>query len=234
MRRYQSVLIVMLLALLTIGMVSACSSQTKEKPLPPPSADVDSPFFVDKNINMTTIDEYLDRSDVAYRDVRMLFDPADYAAVGGDADLSRTIRGFKVVPFPYIATLQPLPVKGAYQGERLFDVDWADNGTVANARARYAESEMILEELFPRDKAIFLMCGGAGYSNMIKELLIYYGWDVNLLYNTGANWGYAGKNALELIVYPENANDDNIYATWRADYAYIDFSRLHPIQGGSE
>ncbi|NMA00207.1 MAG: hypothetical protein GX924_04130, partial [Clostridiaceae bacterium] len=91
MRRDKLVLIVMLLALLTITMVSACSSQSKEKPLPPPSADVESPFFVDKNINMTTIDEYLDRSDVAYRDVRMLFDPADYAAVGGDADLSRTI-----------------------------------------------------------------------------------------------------------------------------------------------
>lgn len=69
---------------------------------------------------------------------------------------------------------------------------------------------------------------------MMKELLIYYGWDPNLLYNTGANWGYTGKNALELIVYPEDANDDNIYATWRADYAYIDFSRLHLVQGESE
>ncbi len=234
MRRDHSVIVVMLLALLTIGMVIACSSQSMEKPLPPPLADVDSPFFVDKNINMTTIDEYLERSDVAYRDVRMLFDPADYAAVGGDADLSRTIRGFKVVPFPYIATLQPLPVEGAYQGDKLFEIEWNDDGTVAKSRALYDESSMILEELFPRDKAIFIMCGGGGYSNMIKELLIYYGWDPNLLYNIGANWSYDGKNALELIVYPEDAEDDNIYATWRADYAYIDFSRLHPIQGELE
>lgn len=230
MRRFSLVCLVIVFAFISVGMAGACRIQPKNKPLPAPSADIDTPFSVDRNINMSTIDEYLDRSDVAYRDVRMLFDPADYAAVGGDADLSRTIRGFLVVPFPFVASLQPLPVEGAYQGDKLFDVDWAEDGTVANARACYTESEMILEELFPRDKAIFLMCGGAGYANMMKELLLYYGWDANLLYNIGANWGYSGANALELIVYPEEADGDIIYATWRANYAYIDFSRLHPAE----
>ena len=69
--------------------------------------------------------------------------------------------------------------------------------------------------------------GGGGYAGMTKTLLMYLGWDENLLYNIGANWEYTGDNSLELIVYPEDANDDNINATWRADYAYIDFSRLH-------
>lgn len=196
-------------------------------PLPAPEVDTESQFGVDKNINVSTIDNYLGRSDVAYRDVRMLFDPADYAAIGGDADLSKTIEGFKVVPYPYIATLSALPVANAYEGDTLFTVEWNADGTIASVSENYKESMMILQELFPKDMPIFLMCGGGGYAGMTKTLLMYLGWDENLLYNVGGNWEYTGDNAMELIVYPEDAGDDNIYATWRADYAYIDFSRLH-------
>ena len=39
-------------------------------------------FGVDANINESTIDNYLGRSDSVYRDMRMLKDPADYAAIG--------------------------------------------------------------------------------------------------------------------------------------------------------
>ena len=220
-----------LAALLCLLLLAACASSGGDKAdaLPAPSADEGTMFSVDRNINMTTIDNYIGRDDVAYRDVRMLFDPADYAAIGGDADLTRTITGFKVVPFPYIATLQSLPVANAYEGERLFDVVWAEDGTVQSAEPRYAESMMIVEELFPKDKAIFLMCGGGGYANMMKQLLLYLGWDESLLYNIGANWEYKGENSLELIVYPEAADGNNIYATWRADYAYLDFDRLNRI-----
>lgn len=221
MKRISGLVLAVVGALLFVG----CSS---EKALPAPDMNSESMFGVDANINMETIDEYLGRDDVVYRDVRMLFDPADYGAIGGEADLTRTIKGFKVVPFPYIATLQTLPVEGAYEGNRLFDVEWAEDGTVASATAIYRESEMILEELFPKDKSIFLMCGGGGYANMAKELLIYLGWDETKLYNIGANWEYRGENALELIVYPEEADGDKIYATWRADYAYIDFDKLVP------
>lgn len=222
---------VILAALMCLLLLAACTSDGTDKAeaLPAPSADEGSMFSVDRNINMTTIDNYIGRDDVAYRDVRMLFDPADYAAIGGDADLTRTITGFKVVPFPYIATLQSLPVANAYEGDRLFDVVWAEDGTVQSAEPRYAESMMIIEELFPKDKAIFLMCGGGGYANMMKQLLLYLGWDENLLYNIGANWEYKGENSLELIVYPEAADGNNIYATWRADYAYLDFDRLNRI-----
>ena len=64
---------------------------------------------------------------------------------------------------------------------------------------------------------------------MTRSLLIYLGWDAAKLYNIGGNWSYKGSNALELVVYPENAKDSSIYATWRADYAYIDFSHLHKV-----
>ena len=217
-----------LTALLLLALFSACGTSSQTKTLPLAEPDVESQFGVDKNINIETIDSWLDRDDVVYRDVRMLFDPADYAAIGGDADLSRTIDGFKVVPYPYIATLSALPVSGAYDGDCLFTVAWAEDGSVLSAEANFDESMMILEELFPKDKAIFLMCGGGGYSGMMRTLLIYLGWDAAKLYNIGGNWSYTGSRSLELVVYPENAGGENIYATWRADYAYIDFLRLHP------
>ena len=220
---------------LCLTLLCACSGKPEapETPelqsLPKPEIQEGTMFSVDKNINISTIDEYLGRDDVCYRDMRLLFDPADYASIGGEADLTRTITGFKIVPFPYIATLQTLPVEGAYDGDRLYEVVWNENGTVASATPLYKESEMILRELFPKDKAIFLMCGGGGYANMMKQLLLFLGWNEELLYNVGANWEYNGNNKLELIVYPETAGERNIYATWRADYAYIDFSKLSPL-----
>ena len=213
--------------ILTLAMILAVGAAAFADELPAPAPDANSMFGVDSNINVGTIDNYLDRDDVVYRDVRMLFDPADYAAIGGDADLSATIRGFKIVPYPYLATLSELPVANAYDGDKLFNLTWNEDGSIATAEPNYAESMLILEDLFPKDKPIFIMCGGGGYAGMTKSLLIFLGWDENLLYNIGGNWEYTGDNAVELIVYPEDANEENIYATWRADYATIDFSRLH-------
>ena len=220
---------VLLFALAACGAAPAETVPTP-KALPAPSVNADSPFGVDANINVSSIDEWLGRDDVVYRDVRMLFDPADYAAIGGEADLTHTIEGFKIVPFPYIATLQSLPVEGAYAGDCLYTVEWNADGTVKSAAPNYAESDMILRELFPRDKAIFLMCGGGGYAGMMKQLLLFLDWDENLLYNIGANWEYTGSHGVELVVYPEDAGGRNIYATWRADYAYLDFTRLEKLQ----
>ncbi len=217
--------IILLLALV----LSACGAKSGLLSLPAPQTDEDSQFGVDKNINMETIDNFLGREDVVYRDVRMLFDPADYAAIGGEADLTRTIEGFKIVPYPYLATLAQLPVEGAYCGDCLFTVAWTAEGEVSSAKENYRESMMILEELFPKDKAIFLMCGGGGYAGMTKSLLIFLGWDPALLYNVGGNWSYQGDHGVELIQYSEDANGNDYFATWRADYAYIDFSRLHPV-----
>jgi len=211
---------------------AACASgDTKPDALPAPDADGESMFGVDKNINISTIDNYLDRDDVAYIDVRMLFDSAEFGAIGGEADLTRTIRGFKVVPYPYIATLPALPVPGAYEGQHLFTLAWDEDGRLISAAPNYVESDIILSELFPKDKAIFFMCGGGGYSAFVKSLLIFLGWNEELLYNIGANWTYTGQNSLELIIYPEDARNEKIFATWRADYAYIEFSKLQRITG---
>ncbi len=199
------------------------------KEMPKAEANLDSQFGVDKNITVENIDEYLGREDTVYRDMRMLFDPADYAAIGGDADLSFSIDGFKVVPYPYIATLQTLPVDGAYMGNCLFTIEWGEDGSIASVTENYKESMQALEELFPRDKNIILTCGGGGYAGMTRALLIELGWDAEKLYNIGGSWEYKGEHKFEIISYPEDANEEPIMATWRADYAYIEFDKLHQI-----
>ena len=55
-----------------------------------------------ENINEKTIDNYLDRSDVAYRDVRMLEDTATWENKGGERDLTGFVRGFEVIPYAYL------------------------------------------------------------------------------------------------------------------------------------
>ena len=114
--------------------------------LPAPEPDETNMFGVDKNINMKTLDEYLNRDDVVYRDVRMLFDPADYAAIGGNADLASTVEGFRIVPYPYLATLTGLPVAGAYDAETLFTLTWNEDGSIASAEPNYEESMLVLED----------------------------------------------------------------------------------------
>jgi hypothetical protein len=222
--------VLLLVTLLSITMLlSACAESPQElAPLPPPEPD-GGPFGVDTNINMSTIDDFLLRPDVAYFDMRMFNDPADYEAIGGISKLTQTLPGYRIVPFPYLARLGPLPVSGAYDGEVLFEVVWGENREILEITPVFIESELILHDLFPRDKAIFLMCGGAGYSAFTKVLLIHFGWDENLIYNTGGNWHYTGINSIELLIQPDGYNTP-IIATWRANYAHIDFDQLHRIE----
>ncbi len=210
-------------------LLTSLSCSASAAGLPAPDPDWTTVFGFDRNINMETIDSFLDRDDVVYRDLRMLFDPADYTLVGGNPDLDFTIEGFRIVPYPYIATLSELPVNGAYVGKSLFTLTWDEYGQVTSATANYEESMMILEELFPQDKAIFLMCGGGGYADMTKSLLTFLGWDPDLLYNVGGCWYYQGEHRVELIQRSSEVSGGKSYCTWRADYALIDFSHLHPV-----
>lgn len=166
-------------------------------PLPAPelSEGQRGELGIDKNINETTIDGYLGRSDAVYRDVRMLVDPGDYEAIGGDSYLSGFVRGFEVVPLPYLVNVSGLPeaVGSTYTGPTLFH-QHSDGSYTAN----YEESMAILEGLFPKDKVIFLMCGGGGYSGMLKNMLVALGWDASKIYNTGGYWYYDGENDVQV------------------------------------
>ncbi len=191
-------------------------------PLPAPelSEGERGELGIDKNINESNIDKYLGRSDSVYYDLRMLEDPASYENIGGDRHLSGYIRGFEVVPFPYITNVTDLPaeVGNTYQGETLFTKN--DSG---NYVANYREAMQIITDLFPKDKYIFLMCGGGGYAGMMKKMLVKFGWNEEKIYVVGGFWNYDGKNLVEI---KDSVNGETYYAYWKVPYHEIDFSKL--------
>ncbi len=175
---------------------------------------------IDKNINEKTIDKYLNRSDSVYMDMRMLVDPGNYEAIGGDSYLSGFIKGFDVLPLPYLMPVTGLPeaVGNTYQGKTLFSLK--DGKYTTN----YEESMKFMEYFFPKDKNIFLMCGAGGYAGMTKNLLVSLGWNENKIYDIGGYWYYDGANNVKV------KNDNGDYDFWKVNYHDIDFSKLTVIK----
>lgn len=175
---------------------------------------------IDKNINESTIDNYLGRSDAVYRDLRMLKDPGNYEAIGGDSNLSGFVNGFEVVPFPYIVNVTGLPeaVGQTYTGPTLF------TNTNGNYVANYKESYDVIKALFPPEKVIFLMCGGGGYSGMMKNMLVALGWDADKIYDVGGYWSYDGENNVKVV--RDEGGGNLVYDFYKVPYHNIDFSTL--------
>lgn len=214
------VLIIIVISFITIKF----SSNTSKLPNPEISSGLRGELGIDKNINEDNIDNYLSREDIVFYDMRMLIDDAQYENIGGDSYLSGFIKGFEVIPYPYLAPVINLPeeVGEAYKGRTLFSIN-ENNQYIAN----YKESNDILEYLFPKDKIIFLMCGGGGYAGMTKTMLVSLGWDEKKIYNVGGYWYYNGKN--NIIV--KRVNNDNTvsYDFWKVPYHNIDFDELHEV-----
>lgn len=209
-------IIYLLLFLITITLFS-CSSN--KLPLPEIEEGIRGDLKIDKNINEDTIDNYLNRDDSVYRDMRMLVDEADYENIGGSSFLTGFVKGFEVVPYPYICNVEDLPseVGTTYSGNTLFSLE---NGEY---KENYKESLDIIESLFPRDKYIFLMCGGGGYAGKMKDLLVSLDYDEDKIYNVGGYWYYNGKNNVE-VEYEKN--NETYYNFALVNYHYIDFSTL--------
>ena len=191
----------------------------KNLPLPEITGGERGMLGIDKNINEETIDKYLNRTDSVYRDMRMLKDPGNYEAIGGDSYLSGFIKGFEVVPYPLLTEVKGLPeeVGDSYKGKTLFREQ--DGKYIPN----YKESLEILEYYFPKDKNIFLMCGGGGYAGMTKKLLVSLGWDENKIYNVGGYWYYNGTNNIQV------KNNDK-YDFYKVTYHDIDFKNLTEVK----
>lgn len=205
--------------LLLAVLLCLCSCKEKQLPLPEVESGIRGDLGIDKNINEETIDEYLNRKDSVYRDMRMLIDEANYEAIGGDSYLSGFVEGFEVVPYPYLCNVEGLPaeVGESYSGDTLFVYK------VGEYVPAYEESMDILEELFPKDKNIFLMCGGGGYAGMTKKMLVSLGWDGNKIYNVGGYWYYNGKHNVD-VKYEENGQVR--YNFSKVNYHEFDFDSL--------
>lgn len=216
------ILSIIILVVLISGLLFFINDKQNKLPKPEVTSGVRGEFGIDKNVNEETIDNYLGRSDSVYRDMRMLKDPGNYEAIGGDSYLSGFVKGFEVVPFPYIVNVSGLPdeVGETYTGKTLFT---EKNG---NYTPNYEESMDVLEYLFPKNKNIFLMCGGGGYAGMMKNMLIELGWDENKIYNVGGYWYYKGENN---VLVKRTINNEVTYDFWKIPYHDIDFSMLHEV-----
>lgn len=219
--------VLLTIILLSVGLniyilVNRKTSKVTNLPKPELSEGLRGTFGIDKNINEKTIDIYLNRPDTVYRDMRMLKDPGNYEAIGGDSYLSGFIKGFEVVPYPYLVNVTSLPeeVGKTYEGNTLFTLK--DGKYIAN----YNESLSILEYLFPKDKNIFLMCGAGGYAGSTKEMLVALGWDENKIYNIGGYWYYNGNNNVEV---KRTTNNKTYYDFYKINYHNIDFTNLTKV-----
>lgn len=211
-------LIKILLSLCLLIALVGCNTTL---PKPEVSEGVRGDLGIDKNINEETIDNYLNRSDSVYRDVRMLVDNAAYEVIGGNSVTDGIVKGFEIVPYPYLCNVTNLPeeVGDSYTGNTLFTK--TEGGYINN----YDESLRLLENLFPKNKNIFIMCGGGGYAGMTKDLLTYYGWDADKIYNVGGYWYYNGENKIDI---KKEENGETYYDMSQIKYHNIDFNSLTP------
>ena len=217
--------VVMVIALTITFILMKPWSTDSKLPEPAVTGGLRGELGIDKNINEENIDKYLSRDDSVYYDMRMLVDDAEYENIGGDSYLSGFVKGFEVVPYPFLAPVTTLPeeVGEAYQGKALFSIN-EKNEYVPN----YEESLEILEYFFPKDKNIFLMCGGGGYAGMTKTMLVSLGWNEDKIYNVGGYWYYNGKN--NVIVKRVNDDASVSYDFWKIPYHDIDFNELHEVK----
>ena len=207
----------------TLILFLLCGCNNNELPKPEVTEGLRGSFGIDANINESTIDSYLQRDDTVYYDMRMLVDEADYENIGGDSYLSGFIKGFEVIPYPLLCTVKDLPeeVGTGYTGKTLYTL--TDDGDYI---ANYEESLEILEYYFPKDKYIFLMCGGGGYAGMTKSMLVALGWDENKIYNIGGYWYYEGENNVQV---KDTEDGEVTYDFWKVPYHNIDFTILHEV-----
>lgn len=123
--------------------------------------------------------DYLGREDIEYIDVRN-------AGTGDSLNnyAAGHLKGFKLVEFFNYVYPQG---GGAGTNQLFYQQGTKEDGTPIFA-PRYADSVAILEELFPKDKTLFIMCAAGGRVTTVMQLLDQYGWNMEHIYNVGG-WG---------------------------------------------
>ena len=155
-------------------------------------------------INNTNLREYLGRTDVMYIDLR---DYADYA--------KKHLRNFECIP--YFALIFNAEAHNDPSLPQLY------GGSVTEPIPVYAESDELLEALFPKNKVIFLMCQSGGRVNQLMNLLNARGWDMSKIYNVGGMAQYAGPEYRDLVT-------DTPEIIINATYTFEGLTRIAPAQ----
>jgi len=178
--------------LLIIFFIVGCGNQTSNNnryETIPQKIDLNGTNIEASSINTQNIDDYLFREDVVYVDLR------HYSWVVKDGH----IAGFSFYPFyELIATKEGTTNDGVPTDNRLFKMKNESGmlGEIGNFVPNYVESELVLNELFPKDKYIFAISQSGQESRYLLNLLIQYNYDASKLYNIGGfsiGTGYENK-----------------------------------------
>ena len=145
--------------------------------------------IVDSGVNTSNIDEYLFRDDVIYVDLR----PNSWVAKDGH------IAGFSFYPFYDL-------IAHRNYTDRLFMMDtvYSEDGNkiiggeVGTFIPNFVESEIVINNIFPKDKYIFAISQSGLESCYFLNLLIQLGYDSSKLYNIG---GFSISTGFENLAY---------------------------------
>lgn len=155
-------------------------------------------------INSENLKQYLGRTDVMYIDLR---DYSDYA--------KKHLRNFECIPFFALI----------FNAEAVNDASLPQlyGGTPDEPIPVYAESDELLEALFPKGKIIFLMCQSGGRVNNMMKILNARGWDMSKVYNIGGMAHYAGPEYRSIVT-------DTPEIIIEANYHFEGLTRIAPAQ----
>lgn len=151
------------------GWVLATEEVNAVKELPAPLIDknIDAPYAsTNSSINVDNLDEYLNREDVLYIDIR---DYKDYA--------KKHFKNFEILPyFGYIFNAE------ANTNAEMIQLY---GGTPEEPVEVYEQSDVLLNVMFPQDKALFIMCEKGGRVTQLMQILDARGYDMSKVYNVG-------------------------------------------------
>lgn len=151
--------------------------------LPAPLIDegAESIYAADNSsINVDNLDEYMNREDVVYIDIR---DYEDYAG--------KHFKNFEVIPyFGYIFNAE------ANTNEEMIQLY---GGTPAEPVAVYEQSDSLLNAIFPKDQNLFIMCEKGGRVTQLMQILDAKGYDMSKVYNIGGMGQYVDKKYADHI-----------------------------------
>lgn len=146
------------------------------------------------SINAENLQDYLGRDDVVYIDLR---DYSDFS--------QKHLRNFESIPFfAYIWNKEANTDTSMIQ---LYGGDPTDPVAV------YNESDELLNELFPKDKTIFLMCQSGGRVVHMMNILAAKGYDMSKIYNVGGMGQYTSKGLDPYVVDTPELKVEATYST---------------------
>ncbi len=153
----------------------------EDLPLPQIDSDNENLYSADNSsINVDNLDEYLNRSDAVYIDLR---DYDDYT--------EKHFKNFEVVP--YFAFLFNEEANTNEEKIQLY------GGSPEDPVAVYDQSDAILGSIFPKDKAIFLTCQSGGRVPQLMQILEAKGYDMDKIYNIGGVGQYTDSKYKEYL-----------------------------------